>query len=67
MFKVGDVVEGISDHYWVTKKGWVGVVKKVYRNGTMEVSNDETGAFAVNSRDFKLHIPKPITITESYV
>ena len=69
MFKKGDKVEGISNQYVITKTGWVGVVKRVYRNGTMEVfsDEDELDVFAVNSRDFKLYIPKPIILTDSYV
>ena len=69
MFKKGDKVEGISNQYVITKTGWVGVVKRIYPNGTMEVfsDKDELDVFAVNSRDFKLYIPKPIIITESYV
>ena len=78
MFKVGDVVEGVSDHYWVTKKGWVGVVTEIYSKdnedhhpeGSIKVYGPENGLmyyFVVNPKDFKLHEPKLITTTESYV
>ena len=67
MFKVGDIVEGISENYVITRTGWVGTVKEIVSTKHIKVISSKDEAFVVNQRYFKLHEPKLITITDSYV
>lgn len=62
-FKVGDVVEGISEkRYCVTKKGWIGRVTDICGDGIITVrgSNDCDGysSYDVEAKYFKLKIPR---------
>lgn len=62
-FKVGDVVEGVSEgRYCVTKKGWIGRVIEICGDGLIRVrgSNDCDGYanYEVEAKYFKLKIPK---------
>jgi len=62
-FKVGDVVEGISeDRYCITKKGWIGRVTEVCGDGIIEVYGSNGGGryahFDVEAEFFKLKVPR---------
>ena len=62
-FNVGDVVEGISeDRYCITKKGWIGRVTEIYKDGLIEVygsdGSDGYGRFDVEAEHFKLKVPR---------
>lgn len=61
-FKVGDVIEGISeDRYCITKKGWIGRVTEVDEDGFIEVygsNGDSYAHFDVEAKYFKLKIPR---------
>lgn len=62
-FKVGDVVEGISeDRYCITKKGWIGRVTDIYGDGVIGVRGSNGGdgyaTYDVEAKYFKLKIPR---------
>lgn len=61
-FKVGDFVianEQADLHYSITRDGWVGIVKSVYSNGTIDVvpadDPNRPASFEVCSDYFDLH------------
>lgn len=62
-FKVGDVVEGISQgKYCITTKGWVGRVTEICEDGFIEVRGADNdggyGNFKVEAKDFELKVPR---------
>lgn len=63
MFKVGDRVEGLSDLYIITSKGWRGVVVKVIAETHLQVRplyGDEEDIYYVPAEHFKLIEPKTV-------
>lgn len=62
-FKVGDVVEGISEgRYCITARGWIGRVTYICGDGIIEVygsdGSDGYGRFDVEAEHFKLKVPR---------
>ena len=62
MFKVGDIVKGISNQYIITTVGWVGIVIEV-NDHSIRVCDIEGGGleYCVDPDDFELLAPEQIT------